>query len=186
MRWLQIRNVTWSQTFRCFANRWYFKNFWKDFSSLKLTQDVFRDIDKVDDLMQDITEQRELAQEISDAISKPVGFGEEFDDVGADDFFFLAFDFIWIPSCSYATLNKLLSTFFNSFLYFYTWSKGYLDFLVMWHTHRWLRSCTLAIVSSEQSIVSKLFVKFLMRWFQVLNYHLRIQLQARIKVRDEP
>lgn len=42
----------------------------------------FRDIDKVDDLMQDITEQQELAQEISDAISKPVGFGEEFDDVG--------------------------------------------------------------------------------------------------------
>lgn len=42
----------------------------------------FRDIDKVDELMQDITEQRELAQEISDAISKPVGFGEEFDDVG--------------------------------------------------------------------------------------------------------
>lgn len=41
----------------------------------------FRDIDKVDDLMQDITEQQELAQEISDAISKPVGFGEEFDDV---------------------------------------------------------------------------------------------------------
>ena len=40
-----------------------------------------RDIDKVDDLMQDITEQQELAQEISDAISKPVGFGEEFDEV---------------------------------------------------------------------------------------------------------
>uniref|UniRef100_A0A3Q1GHR0 Charged multivesicular body protein 4Bb n=1 Tax=Acanthochromis polyacanthus TaxID=80966 RepID=A0A3Q1GHR0_9TELE len=39
------------------------------------------DIDKVDDLMQDITEQQELAQEISDAISKPVGFGEEFDEV---------------------------------------------------------------------------------------------------------
>nr|XP_023669185.1 charged multivesicular body protein 4b-like isoform X1 [Paramormyrops kingsleyae] len=38
------------------------------------------DIDKVDDLMQDITEQQELAQEISDAISKPVGFGEEFDE----------------------------------------------------------------------------------------------------------
>lgn len=31
--------------------------------------------------MQDITEQQELAQEISDAISKPVGFGEEFDEV---------------------------------------------------------------------------------------------------------
>ncbi|XP_053494096.1 charged multivesicular body protein 4b isoform X2 [Ictalurus furcatus] len=38
------------------------------------------DIDKVDELMQDMTEQQELAQEISDAISKPVGFGEEFDE----------------------------------------------------------------------------------------------------------
>ncbi|XP_051950209.1 charged multivesicular body protein 4c-like [Xyrauchen texanus] len=38
------------------------------------------DIDKVDDLMQDITEQQELAQEISDAISRPVGFGDEFDE----------------------------------------------------------------------------------------------------------
>ncbi|KAG9339702.1 hypothetical protein JZ751_023348 [Albula glossodonta] len=38
------------------------------------------DIDKVDDLMQEITEQQELAQEISDSISKPVGFGEEFDE----------------------------------------------------------------------------------------------------------
>ncbi|KAI5608618.1 charged multivesicular body protein 4b, partial [Silurus asotus] len=38
------------------------------------------DIDKVDDLMQDITEQQELAQEISDAISKPVGFSEDFDE----------------------------------------------------------------------------------------------------------
>lgn len=42
-----------------------------------------RDIDKVDELMQDMTEQQELAQEISDAISKPVGFGEEFDEVRA-------------------------------------------------------------------------------------------------------
>ncbi|XP_069508251.1 charged multivesicular body protein 4b [Ambystoma mexicanum] len=38
------------------------------------------DIDKVDELMQDIADQQELAQEISDAISKPVGFGEELDD----------------------------------------------------------------------------------------------------------
>uniref|UniRef100_A0A8C7LEW7 Charged multivesicular body protein 4Bb n=1 Tax=Oncorhynchus kisutch TaxID=8019 RepID=A0A8C7LEW7_ONCKI len=43
------------------------------------------DIDKVDDLMQDITEQQELAQEISDAISKPVGFGDEFDEPGCSD-----------------------------------------------------------------------------------------------------
>ncbi|KPP64280.1 charged multivesicular body protein 4b-like [Scleropages formosus] len=38
------------------------------------------DIDKVDDLMQDITEQQELAQEISDAISKPTAFGEDYDE----------------------------------------------------------------------------------------------------------
>ncbi|XP_061582605.1 charged multivesicular body protein 4b-like [Cololabis saira] len=38
------------------------------------------DIDKVDDLMADITEQQEVAQEICDVISKPIGFGEEFDE----------------------------------------------------------------------------------------------------------
>ncbi|XP_007907476.1 charged multivesicular body protein 4b [Callorhinchus milii] len=38
------------------------------------------DIDQVDDLMNDITEQQVVAQEISDAISKPVGFGEDFDE----------------------------------------------------------------------------------------------------------
>ncbi|CAJ1050859.1 charged multivesicular body protein 4b [Xyrichtys novacula] len=38
------------------------------------------DINKVDDLMAEITEQQEVAQEISDVISKPVGFGEEFDE----------------------------------------------------------------------------------------------------------
>ncbi|XP_035486089.1 charged multivesicular body protein 4b [Scophthalmus maximus] len=39
------------------------------------------DIDKVDDLMADITEQQELAQEISDVISRPVGpMGEDFDE----------------------------------------------------------------------------------------------------------
>ncbi len=41
---------------------------------------AFRDLDKIDSLMQDITEQQEVAQEISDAISKP--FGDEFDEVG--------------------------------------------------------------------------------------------------------
>lgn len=49
---------------------------------IKLTKLVsYRDIDKVDELMQDIAEQQELADEISTAISKPVGIGEEFDDV---------------------------------------------------------------------------------------------------------
>ncbi len=46
---------------------------------------VFRDLDKVDDLMQDITEQQELAQEISDAISRPVGFGDDCDEVSRDE-----------------------------------------------------------------------------------------------------
>ncbi|XP_063501643.1 putative charged multivesicular body protein 4B-like protein CHMP4BP1 [Symphalangus syndactylus] len=38
------------------------------------------DIDKVDELMQDIADQQELAEEISTAISKPVGFGEKSDE----------------------------------------------------------------------------------------------------------
>lgn len=46
----------------------------------KAYQDM--DIDKVDELMADITEQQEVAQQISDAISRPVGFG---DDVDEDD-----------------------------------------------------------------------------------------------------
>ncbi|XP_056374575.1 charged multivesicular body protein 4c isoform X2 [Hyla sarda] len=38
------------------------------------------DLDKIDELMQDINEQQDVAQEISDAISRPVSFGEEFDE----------------------------------------------------------------------------------------------------------
>ncbi|XP_075684250.1 charged multivesicular body protein 4c isoform X2 [Rhinoderma darwinii] len=38
------------------------------------------DLDKIDDLMQDINEQQSVAQEISDAISRPVSFGEDFDE----------------------------------------------------------------------------------------------------------
>ncbi|KAM5175737.1 charged multivesicular body protein 4a isoform 1-T1 [Callospermophilus lateralis] len=44
----------------------------------KAYQDM--DIDKVDELMADITEQQELAQQISDAISRPVGFGDDVDE----------------------------------------------------------------------------------------------------------
>lgn len=40
-----------------------------------------RDINKVDDTMDDIREQMDLANEISDAISQPVGFGLEMDEV---------------------------------------------------------------------------------------------------------
>ncbi|XP_053571138.1 charged multivesicular body protein 4c [Bombina bombina] len=38
------------------------------------------DLDKIDELMHDIHEQQDVAQEISEAISRPVGFGEEFDE----------------------------------------------------------------------------------------------------------
>lgn len=48
-----------------------------------LTLLFHRDIDKVDDLMAEITEQQEVAQEISDVISRPVGFGEDYDEVRA-------------------------------------------------------------------------------------------------------
>ena len=38
---------------------------------LSLSVASYRDIDKVDDLMAEITEQQEVAQEISDVISRP-------------------------------------------------------------------------------------------------------------------
>lgn len=44
----------------------------------KAHQDM--DINKVDELMSDITEQQEIAQQISDAISQPVGFGDSVDE----------------------------------------------------------------------------------------------------------
>lgn len=53
----------------------------KSFLWLSLSVNFHRDIDKVDDLMADITEQQEVAQEISDVISRPVGFGEDYDEV---------------------------------------------------------------------------------------------------------
>lgn len=40
-----------------------------------------RDIAKVDQTMEEIRDQMELANEISDVISQPVGFGVEMDDV---------------------------------------------------------------------------------------------------------
>lgn len=40
-------------------------------------------IENVDDLMAEIAEQQEVAHEISDAISRPFGFSEDFDEVGS-------------------------------------------------------------------------------------------------------
>lgn len=62
--------------------------------------------------MQDITEQHELAHEISDAISKPVGFGEEFDDVG-DTFQTLRFFYI-IEVYLWYSLNACVITHFKT------------------------------------------------------------------------
>jgi len=41
---------------------------------------LFRDVDKVHDVMDEIQEQQELAKEISDAVSNPVGFGHDYDE----------------------------------------------------------------------------------------------------------
>jgi Snf7 len=38
-------------------------------------------VDDIHNLMDDVAEQQEIANEISDAISNPVGFGQDVDDV---------------------------------------------------------------------------------------------------------
>ena len=43
------------------------------------------DVDAVHDLMDEVAEQQEIANEISDAISNPVGFGSELDEVCSCD-----------------------------------------------------------------------------------------------------
>lgn len=81
--------------------------------------------------MQDVTEQSGLAKEISDAISKPVEFGEEFDEVG-DTLLFLFF-FI----CSIFPMLMCHSSLTNDFLYFFwvslfcLWSNDHLDSLLL-------------------------------------------------------
>lgn len=42
---------------------------------------LHRDVDKVHDLMDEVAEQQEIANEIGEAISNPVGFGQDMDDV---------------------------------------------------------------------------------------------------------
>ena len=40
-----------------------------------------RDVDDVHDMMDDITEQNEIAEEIGNALSAPIGFNQELDEV---------------------------------------------------------------------------------------------------------
>lgn len=56
--------------------------------------------------MADITEQQELAQEISDVISRPVGFGEEYDEVRAVNPHFY-FSFLYLQSVGSAVGSVL-------------------------------------------------------------------------------
>ncbi|XP_015446145.1 charged multivesicular body protein 4a [Pteropus alecto] len=49
----------------------------QEFLEQKIQQE---DLDKVDELMADITESQEVAKHISDAISQPVGFGDDVDE----------------------------------------------------------------------------------------------------------
>lgn len=40
-----------------------------------------RDVDDIHDMMDDITEQNEISEEITNVLSQPVGFGTDVDDV---------------------------------------------------------------------------------------------------------
>jgi len=42
---------------------------------------ICSDVDQVHDIMDDLAEQHEVANEISEAISGPVGFGQDYDEV---------------------------------------------------------------------------------------------------------
>ena len=48
---------------------------------LCLTPLFLRDVDDVQDMMDDISEQNEIAEEIGNALSQPIGFNQEIDDV---------------------------------------------------------------------------------------------------------
>lgn len=50
---------------------------------------LYSDVDKVHDLMDDISEQQQLADEITTAISNPVGFDQDVDEVISYKIFFL-------------------------------------------------------------------------------------------------
>ena len=51
--------------------------------SLKKAHDNMN-VDEVHDMMDDIAEQQDVAKEISEAISNPVAFGQEFDEGGLE------------------------------------------------------------------------------------------------------
>ena len=50
----------------------------------------FRDVDDVHDMMDDIAEQQEIANEIGEAISNPIGFGQDMDEVNFSCIFIMS------------------------------------------------------------------------------------------------
>jgi len=54
---------------------------------------LHRDVDKVHDMMDDIAEQRDVAREISEAISNPVAFGQDIDEAS---FNILVLSLLWL------------------------------------------------------------------------------------------
>lgn len=65
---------------------------------------LHRGVDTIDDMMADIMEQHEMAQEISDTISRPIGPGYDFDEVK--------------PSTAFRVLTNLFSSWALKFLTF--------------------------------------------------------------------
>lgn len=56
---------------------------------------LFRNADQVHDMMDDIHEQQEIAQEISEAISHPVGFNSDVDEVRLCDILICRNNSLW-------------------------------------------------------------------------------------------
>jgi len=71
---------------------------------------VFRDVDQVHDMMDDIAEQQDVAREISDAISNPVAFGQDIDEVNYHQKLFLAFEHFYYSKKAEGTeINKAIN-----------------------------------------------------------------------------
>lgn len=69
----------------------------------------FRDIDNIDSLMDDITEQQQIAQEISGAISQP--FGDQFDEVINEIIMFLKG---WVGECGKTIGTSYILKMYNT------------------------------------------------------------------------
>jgi charged multivesicular body protein 4 len=60
---------------------------------------VDRDVDKVHDLMDEVAEQQEIANEIGEAISNPVGFGQDVDEVSTVAYMQSSEKFLYSETC---------------------------------------------------------------------------------------